>query len=111
MARYQDPDWKDQKPPTLIGEGARVNPEWLMRFLNNPALSETDTNRDGVRQYLQGAHADLQLLRRRDPQARALLRGALVAGGAVHRRSSWSRSPIRSAPWRGSCSPAKARPA
>jgi cytochrome c551/c552 len=52
MARYQDPDWRDQKPPTLIGEGARVNPEWLMHFLNNPALSETDTNRDGVRQYL-----------------------------------------------------------
>ena len=52
MARYQDPDWRDQKPPTLIGEGARVNPEWLMRFLNNPSLSETDTNRDGVRQYL-----------------------------------------------------------
>ena len=52
MTRYQDPDWRDQKPPTLIGEGARVNPEWLMRFLNNPSLSETDTNRDGVRQYL-----------------------------------------------------------
>ncbi len=52
MTRYQDPDWKDQKPPTLIGEGARVRPDWLMRFLNNPALSETDTNRDGVRQYL-----------------------------------------------------------
>ena len=52
MTKYQDPDWKDQQPPTLIGEGARVNPEWLMRFLNNPALSETDTNRDGVRQYL-----------------------------------------------------------
>ena len=52
MTRYQDPDWKDQKPPTLIGEGARVDPDWLMRFLNNPALSETDTNRDGVRQYL-----------------------------------------------------------
>src|SRR5450631_1417121 len=52
MAKYQDPDWKDQRPPTLIGEGARVNPEWLMHFLNNPALSETDTNRDGVRQYL-----------------------------------------------------------
>jgi len=52
MTKYQDPDWKDQRPPTLIGEGARVNPEWLMRFLNNPALSENDTNRDGVRQYL-----------------------------------------------------------
>jgi cytochrome c2 len=52
MARYQDPDWKDQKPPTLIGEGSRVNPQWLMGFLNNPSLSDTDTNRDGVRQYL-----------------------------------------------------------
>ena len=52
MTRYQDPDWRDQKPPTLIGEGARVNPQWLMGFLNNPSLSETDTNRDGVRQYL-----------------------------------------------------------
>jgi len=52
IPRYQDPDWKDQKPPTLIGEGARVRPDWLMRFLGNPALSENDTNRDGVRQYL-----------------------------------------------------------
>jgi cytochrome c2 len=52
LTRYQDPDWKDQKPPTLIGEGARVRPDWLMKFLDNPALSENDTNRDGVRQYL-----------------------------------------------------------
>ena len=29
-----------------------MNPEWLMGFLNNPSLSDTDTNRDGVRQYL-----------------------------------------------------------
>jgi hypothetical protein len=52
LTRYQDPDWKDQKPPTLIGEGARVQPGWLERFLANPSLSDTDTNRDGVRQYL-----------------------------------------------------------
>jgi cytochrome c peroxidase len=52
IPRYQDPDWKDQRPPTLIGEGARVRPDWLMHFLENPALSEKDTNRDGVRQYL-----------------------------------------------------------
>jgi cytochrome c2/mono/diheme cytochrome c family protein len=52
LPRYDDPDWKDQRPPSLIGEGARVNPDWLMRFLSNPALSEKDTNRDGVRQYL-----------------------------------------------------------
>jgi cytochrome c1 len=52
MTRYQDPDWKEQKPPTLIGEGARVRPDWLMQFLENPAISEKETNRNGVRQYL-----------------------------------------------------------
>ena len=40
-------------PPMLTSEGARVNPEWLKGFLANPALSTTDTNRDGVRSYLQ----------------------------------------------------------
>jgi cytochrome c551/c552 len=39
-------------PPVLTSEGARVNPEWLKQFLANPALSATDTDRDGVRQYL-----------------------------------------------------------
>lgn len=52
MKRYQDPDWKEQLPPKLLLEGARVDPEWLMRFLSNPALSTTDTNRNGVRPYL-----------------------------------------------------------
>jgi cytochrome c551/c552 len=52
LTRYQDPDWKEQKPPTLIGEGARVRPDWLMHFLENPAQVEKDTNRNGVRQYL-----------------------------------------------------------
>ena len=40
-------------PPVLTTEGARVNPEWLRQFLANPSLSTTDTNRNGVRQYLQ----------------------------------------------------------
>ena len=71
LPRYQDPDWKDQKPPTLIGEGARVNPEWLMRFLNNPALSDTDTNRDGVRQYL---HARMPTFSFSDGEIRKLVR-------------------------------------
>jgi cytochrome c2 len=52
VPRYQDPDWKDQLPPSLIGQGARVNPDWLINFLKNPALSETDTERNGVRTYL-----------------------------------------------------------
>jgi mono/diheme cytochrome c family protein len=52
VPRYQDPDWKDQLPPSLLGEGARANPDWLARFLENPALSETDVHRNGVRPYL-----------------------------------------------------------
>lgn len=52
VPRYQDPDWKEQLPPSLVQQGARVNPDWLARFLANPALSETDTNRNGVRPYL-----------------------------------------------------------
>jgi len=46
-------DNKDKLPPPLLSEGARVNPDWLVRFLTNPALSTTDTNRNGVRPYLQ----------------------------------------------------------
>ena len=50
---YQDPDWREQLPPSLVGQGARVNPNWLVRFLKNPALQENDLNRNGVRTYLQ----------------------------------------------------------
>jgi len=50
--RYQTPEWKDQLPPKLLAEGARVTTEWLMKFLPNPAMSDTDTNRNGVRPYL-----------------------------------------------------------
>jgi cytochrome c551/c552 len=52
LAFYQGEN-KANLPPVLTTEGARVNPEWLRQFLANPALSTTDTNRNGVRQYLQ----------------------------------------------------------
>jgi len=51
MKKYQDNP--EQLPPKLLTEGARVDPEWLRRFLSNPSLSENDTNRNGVRPYLQ----------------------------------------------------------
>lgn len=53
MARYQGPDGQEQLPPKLLTEGARVDPQWLLQFLSNPSLSEHDTNRNGVRSYLQ----------------------------------------------------------
>jgi len=51
MARYQDA--QEQLPPKLLTEGARVDPQWLLHFLANPSLSDTDTNRNGIRPYLQ----------------------------------------------------------
>ncbi|HKN74871.1 MAG TPA: cytochrome c, partial [Candidatus Acidoferrum sp.] len=51
MARYQDA--QEQLPPKLLTEGARVEPEWLLHFLSNPALNDGDMNRNGVRSYLQ----------------------------------------------------------
>jgi cytochrome c551/c552 len=50
LPQYQDA--QEQLPPKLLTEGARVDPEWLRKFLTNPALSETDTNRNGVRPYI-----------------------------------------------------------
>ena len=51
MPRYQEA--QEQLPPKLLTEGARVDPQWLLHFLSNPSLSETDNNRNGVRWYLQ----------------------------------------------------------
>jgi hypothetical protein len=50
LKQYQDV--QEQLPPKLLTEGARVDPEWMRKFLSNPALSTTDTNRNGVRPYL-----------------------------------------------------------
>lgn len=50
LPQYQDV--QEQLPPKLLTEGARVDPEWLRKFLSNPALSTTDENRNGVRPYL-----------------------------------------------------------
>src|SRR3989440_4802965 len=36
---YQTPDGKDLLPPRLTSEGARVDPNWLLRFLHDPSLS------------------------------------------------------------------------
>jgi mono/diheme cytochrome c family protein len=42
----------DRRPPTLVGQGARVDPQWVSEFLRNPALSKTDVHRNGLRPYL-----------------------------------------------------------
>lgn len=40
---YQTPEGKDLLPPRLSSEGARVDPNWLLRFLHDPSLSGEKT--------------------------------------------------------------------
>ena len=37
---YETPEGKDLLPPRLTSEGARVDPNWLLRFLHDPSLSD-----------------------------------------------------------------------
>jgi cytochrome c551/c552 len=41
LPMYQDADGKEQLPPRLTSEGARVDPGWLLRFLKDPSMSST----------------------------------------------------------------------
>ena len=53
LPQYQDADGREKLPPSLVGEGSRVDPNWLAGFLKNPTLSETNPHTNGVRTYLQ----------------------------------------------------------
>ncbi|HYV03810.1 MAG TPA: c-type cytochrome [Blastocatellia bacterium] len=48
---YQSADGKEQLPPRLTSEGARVNPDWLLRFLKDPSLA-TPAERTALEQGL-----------------------------------------------------------
>jgi cytochrome c1 len=45
---YQDADGKEQLPPRLTSEGARVDPSWLLRFLKDPSMSSTGSPGGGA---------------------------------------------------------------
>src|SRR5688572_28240783 len=43
LPMFQTPEGKDLLPPRLTSEGARVDPTWLLKFLNDPSLSGEKT--------------------------------------------------------------------
>ena len=55
LPMYQSADGKEQLPPRLTSEGARVNPDWLLRFLKDPSQA-TPTERASLAMAL-GGHA------------------------------------------------------
>ena len=81
MERYQDPDWAEQFPPQLYSEGARVQPDWLVGFLSNPALSETNIHRNGIREYL---HARMPTFQFTERQVGTLMRFFMARSSQPH---------------------------
>src|SRR5262245_5630780 len=70
LPMYQGADGKEQLPPRLTSEGARVNPDWLLRFLKDPSQA-TPAERAALMQAVSG-HA----------QSRAAQSGGAQTGGA-----------------------------
>ena len=82
MQQYQDA--QEQLPPKLLTEGARVDPEWLRRFLSNPSLSTSDTQPQWRAALFEGPHAHLLLLGERTAQAGAVFRGIVATAAALY---------------------------
>lgn len=53
LPMYQSADGKEQLPPRLTSEGARVNPDWLLRFLKDPSQA-TPAERATLAQAVSG---------------------------------------------------------
>lgn len=53
LPMYQSADGKEQLPPRLTSEGARVNPDWLLRFLKDPSQT-TAAERSSLAQAVAG---------------------------------------------------------
>jgi cytochrome c2 len=75
---YQTPDGKDLLPPRLTSEGARVDPNWLMRFLHDPSLSESK----GTAAPTQSAPATATPAARPSPNTTNAVPSASAAGTA-----------------------------
>ncbi len=51
LPQYQG-EGREKLPPSLVGTGARIDADWLIKFLRNPALSDSKLHRNGARMYL-----------------------------------------------------------
>ena len=81
LARYQTPEWKDQLPPKLMGEGRARQSRLDAEIPEQPGDGRQGHGSQRRAALPEGSHADLLLLAHRDSQARALLPGA---GGPAH---------------------------
>jgi cytochrome c551/c552 len=99
LPQYQGADGKEQLPPRLTSEGARVNPDWLLKFLRDPSLT-TEAERP---QLARTAPAVIR------PTAQSL--AAHMQGGAAEPQSTQPQSPqTQSTPAQPAAAPPAAAP-
>jgi len=60
LQQYQDN--QEQLPPKLLTEGARVDPEWLRKFLSNPAFEHDRLESQWRTALFESENADVRLL-------------------------------------------------
>jgi cytochrome c2 len=84
-------DLSVRRPPSLVGQGFRSDPNWLAKFLRNPALvhDAADMHRNGVRNYLD---VRMPTFRLSDLEIQKLVRffGALASQPAQYARAEYA---------------------
>ena len=75
---------QEQLPPKLLTEGARVDPEWLRKFLSNPALEHNGYESQRRAALFESSHAYVLILRQRTAETGAILPGAVAAADALY---------------------------
>jgi cbb3-type cytochrome oxidase cytochrome c subunit/cytochrome c551/c552/plastocyanin len=81
LAAYQTPEGKEQLPPALTTEGARVDPDWLLRFLTDPSLSGVSEETAAAVRNLAGRAQQQQDGPRVQPQAQPSPQGQPAQSG------------------------------
>ena len=71
LKQYQDA--QDQLPPKLLTEGARVDPEWLRKFLSNPSLTTIGYESQRRASVFKSPHANVLVLGQRTAEAGSFL--------------------------------------
>ncbi len=110
MTRYQDPDWKDQVPPTLIGEGRACPSRLVDAVPARPLRSRRKTT------TATACGSTSRCVCRPSPSPMASCGRSCDSSRRCRRRrshsspSGWNRSPRPSAAWRGRCFRARGAP-
>lgn len=91
---YQTPEGKDLLPPRLTSEGARVDPNWLLKFLHDPSLSGEKTPNAGSAGILPAVASTSPAVRADAPNA-GRMPAVPATGGKLKAQPGLDRNGVR----------------